>query len=111
MYQCRVVHVLLLLRATGVPALRALVQPHLDAATRGPDCRLGRRVDGACTIDFAGGCARVTWSGWETAVEETSCYCPEFGMARRNPCLALAASAARLRGAIRIESVRAAVGG
>ena len=68
-----------------------------------PDCRMNPPDGRACTLDFPGGQARVTWSGWETAAQHDSLYCPEFGIARRNPCLALAAVTARLRGAIRIE--------
>ena len=60
-------------------------------------------ADGACTVDFPGGRTRVAWSGWETAAQHDSLYSPEFGIARPNPCLALAAATARLRGAIRIE--------
>ena len=68
-----------------------------------PDCRLGHPDGGTCTVDFPGGRARLVWTGWETASHEESVYCPAFGVARRNPCLALTAVAAHLRGAIRIE--------
>ena len=79
-------------------AVRSVARLHFH-----PDCRLGRPDGGACTLDFPTGRARVAWSGWETAVREQSVYCPEFGVARPNPCLALAAVATRLRGAVRIE--------
>ena len=68
-----------------------------------PHCRLGPPDGGVCTIGLPGGRARVAWSGWDAAVREESFYCPEFGVARRNPCLALATTAARVRGAIRVE--------
>ena len=68
-----------------------------------PACRLSPPDGGACTVDFPRGRARLAWSGWETAAGEASFWCPEFGVARPNPCLALAAVTAQLRGSIRIE--------
>ena len=54
-------------------------------------------------MDFPGGRARVAWSGWETVGEDESLYCPAFGVAQPNPCLAFATVAARVRGVIRID--------
>ena len=68
-----------------------------------PACRVGRPDGEACMVDFPGGRARLTWSGWQTAALETSFYCPEFGAAHPNPCLAFTATAERVRGQIRIE--------
>ena len=93
-------------RVDAARAVRCVARLHFH-----PDCRLGRPAGGACTVDFPRGRVRVAWVGWETAIEEASCYCPEFGVVRRNPCLALASASARLRGAIRIELVPDANGG
>ena len=69
-----------------------------------PECRLDD-VDGeGCALNFPGGRARVRWSGWEAvARDDGSFYCPEFGIARPNPCLALSSTAARLDGTIDIQ--------
>ena len=85
-------------RIDATRAMRAVARLHLH-----PDCRLVDRDGGAWLIDFPGGRVRLTWSGWERPREEESFYCPAFGVARRNPCLAFAAVAPRLRGRIRID--------
>ena len=68
-----------------------------------PECRLTHPGGETCIVDFPGGRAGLTWAGWETATEEESLYCPAFGVARKNPCLALATVAVHVRGTIRIE--------
>ena len=77
--------------------VRAIARLHFH-----PDCRLGGRAGQTRTVSFPGGRARVTWSGWEAVVEEESWYCPEFGIALANPCLAFSGAGARVRGTIRI---------
>ena len=69
-----------------------------------PDCRLGDIGGGGCEVGFRGGRARIRWSGWEAAArDEESFYCPEFGVARPNPCLALSRVTTHLAGTIAIE--------
>ena len=85
-------------RVDGRRPVRSVARLHFH-----PDCRLGDPGGGACAVDFPGGRARVTWSGWETVAGDESFYCPGFGVVRRNPCLAFAAVTARLRGLIRVE--------
>ena len=68
-----------------------------------PHCLLGDPEDGACSVDFPGGRARLAWSGWERAAAEESFYCPGFGVAVSNPCLAFVALGARVRGTIRVD--------
>ena len=69
-----------------------------------PDCRLGDPRDGACSVRFPGGRARLSWSGWEAVAEEDSLYCPEFGVERPNPCLAFSSAAADMRASLRIRA-------
>ena len=69
-----------------------------------PECRLDDADGEGCALSFPGGRARIRWSGWETvARDDGSFYCPEFGVARPNPCLALSSAAARLDGTIDIQ--------
>ena len=69
-----------------------------------PDCRLdGIGADG-CALHFGGRHARVRWSGWAMVASDESFYCPRFGTARPNPCLALSGTADHLTGTIRIEA-------
>lgn len=87
-------------RVDAAQVVRSVARLHFH-----PHCRLSG-IDGAgCNVDFPGGRGRVGWSGWETVESTDSFYCPEFGIATRNPCLALTAAAQRFRGAIRIEAV------
>ena len=69
-----------------------------------PECRLDDVGGEGCALNFPGGRARIRWSGWETVARDAgSFYCPEFGVARPNPCLALSSTAARLDGTIDIQ--------
>ena len=70
-----------------------------------PECRLADVAGEGCALSFPGGRARIRWSGWETvARDDGSFYCPEFGIARPNPCLALSSTVTRLDGTIDIEA-------
>ena len=70
-----------------------------------PSCRLGDLGDGAGVVEFPGGRAGLSWSGWDTVAEDESFYCPAFGVAQRNRCLAFSGVTANLRGLIRIGPV------
>ena len=67
-----------------------------------PHCRLGDLGAGTGVVEFPGGRADLSWSGWDAVAEDESFYCPAFGVARRNPCLAFSSVTASLRGLIRI---------
>ena len=80
-------------------AVRSVARLHFH-----PECRLGDFGGEGCALNFPGGYARIHWSGWETvARDDGSFYCPEFGVARPNPCLALSSTVDRLAGTICIE--------
>ena len=78
--------------------LRCVARLHLH-----PECRISELGSEACIVTIPDGSVRVSWSGWMKAVEDESCYCPEFGIEIPNPCLALSNTVSSLRGAITIE--------
>ena len=63
-----------------------------------PHCRLGDLGAGAGAVEFPGGRAGLSWSGWDAVAEDESFYCPAFGVARRNRCLAFSSVTSDLRG-------------
>ena len=86
-------------RVEATRAVRSVARLHFH-----PECRLEDVGGEGCALSFSGGYARIHWSGWETvARDDDSFYCPEFGVARPNPCLALSSTVARLDGTISIQ--------
>lgn len=78
--------------------LRSVARLHFH-----PDCRIDD-VDGdACVIFFPRGRVRISWSGWAVVANDASFYCPEFGIALPNPCLAFSGAVGGFEGTIRIE--------
>ena len=68
-----------------------------------PDCRIEDLGDDGCTVRVRGAGARISWQGWRSARVQASTYCPRFGVAESNSCLALAAQVATLDATIRLE--------
>jgi len=87
-------------RVNATRAVRSVARLHFH-----PECRLDAVAGEGCALSFPGGRARIRWSGWETAGrDDGSFYCPEFGIARPNPCLALSSTVTRLDGTVAIEA-------
>ena len=70
-----------------------------------PECRVGDLRAGDGAVEFPGGRAGLSWSGWEAVAEEESWHCPAFGVTLPNPCLAFSGVTARLRAVMRIEAL------
>ena len=84
-------------RVVSGVALRVKARLHFH-----PDCRISDLAGESCTVAFPGGSVQVSWSEWAQVAEDESFYCPEFGVAIPNPCLAFSREATDLRGMIRV---------
>ena len=103
MYHSRALDVLLPLDATADRALQALVRLHLPrladslAAMTHPDGGTALLNDSAFGV-------YPPPPGLVAGRDDGSFYCPEFGIARPNPCLALSSTVTRLDGTVAIEA-------
>lgn len=68
-----------------------------------PACRIEDLGPGRCTVRAADASVAISWQGWQAATVDASTYCPRFGVAQPNRCLALAARVAILDATIRLE--------